>query len=271
MRRGITHMLPTEDAIAVGEELARRFGLPLWQFTLTATDANRFSLRLARRITGRSKIVVHDECYHGSVDETLATLDADGRVVATRPEHRPAGRSGPDDPGRPVQRRRRARASARRRGRGRGPRRAGPDERRHRAARARLPRRAPGADPPDGHDPDHRRDPHDLRRTGRHDGRDGLDPDMLVIGKTIGGGIPVGSYGMTEAIADRIRASMPPRRGRRRGRRNARRLRAVAGGDPGDPRRGPDRRGLRADDPARASAGRPASTTSSRGTACRGT
>ena len=83
MRRGITHMLPTEDAIAAGEELTRRFGLPLWQFTMTATDANRFSIRLARRITGRSKILVHDECYHGSVDETLATLDADGRVVAT--------------------------------------------------------------------------------------------------------------------------------------------------------------------------------------------
>src|ERR687889_1359712 len=83
MRRGITHMLPTEDAIAVGEELTRRFGLPLWQFTITATDANRFSIRLARRITGRQKILVHDECYHGSVDETLATLDARGRVVAT--------------------------------------------------------------------------------------------------------------------------------------------------------------------------------------------
>src|SRR5215208_504723 len=83
LRRGITHMLPTEDAIVAGEELTRRFGLPLWQFTMTATDANRFSIRLARAITGRSKILVHDECYHGSVDETLATLDADGRVTAT--------------------------------------------------------------------------------------------------------------------------------------------------------------------------------------------
>jgi glutamate-1-semialdehyde aminotransferase len=62
MRRGITHMLPTEDAIVAGEELTRRFGLPLWQFTLTATDANRFSIRLARQITGRPKILVHDEC-----------------------------------------------------------------------------------------------------------------------------------------------------------------------------------------------------------------
>src|SRR3954447_26905038 len=83
MRLGITHMLPTEDAIAAGEELTRRFGLPLWQFTMTATDANRFSIRLARRITGRPRILVHDECYHGSGDETLATLDDEGRVVAT--------------------------------------------------------------------------------------------------------------------------------------------------------------------------------------------
>src|SRR6266702_6545257 len=83
VRRGITLMLPNEDALLVGEELQKRFGLPYWQFTMTATDANRFSIRLARQITGRSKILVHDECYHGSVDESLATLDPDGRVIAT--------------------------------------------------------------------------------------------------------------------------------------------------------------------------------------------
>ena len=94
MRRGITHMLPTEDAIWAGEELGRRFGLPYWQFTITATDANRFSIRLARQATGRSKVVVHDHCYHGSVDETFATLDADGRVVSSRRLGRAAGPSG---------------------------------------------------------------------------------------------------------------------------------------------------------------------------------
>jgi glutamate-1-semialdehyde 2,1-aminomutase len=73
-RRGITFMLPTEDALAVGEELKRRFGLPYWQVALTATDANRFSIRLARQITGRPKILVHNYCYHGSVDETFITL-----------------------------------------------------------------------------------------------------------------------------------------------------------------------------------------------------
>ncbi|HUO35155.1 MAG TPA: aspartate aminotransferase family protein, partial [Candidatus Acidoferrum sp.] len=73
-QQGITLMLPTEDACWVGEELTRRFSLPFWQFTLTATDANRFSIRIAREITGRSKILVFNYCYHGSVDESFITL-----------------------------------------------------------------------------------------------------------------------------------------------------------------------------------------------------
>jgi glutamate-1-semialdehyde 2,1-aminomutase len=81
MGKGITLMLPTEDAAWVGAEMGRRFGLPYWQFCLTATDANRFVIRWAREITGRPKIVVHNWCYHGSVDETFAALDPDGRVV----------------------------------------------------------------------------------------------------------------------------------------------------------------------------------------------
>ena len=80
--RGITAMLPTEDALIVSSELARRFGLPLWQFTVSATDANRHAIRYSRLITGRSKIIVIDRCYHGSVDESFATLDAGGRTVA---------------------------------------------------------------------------------------------------------------------------------------------------------------------------------------------
>ncbi len=76
-RRGLTFMLPTEDSVWVGEELSRRFGLPYWQFTLTATDANRFALRLARQITGRPRVLVFNWCYHGSVDEAFVTL-ADG-------------------------------------------------------------------------------------------------------------------------------------------------------------------------------------------------
>ena len=80
-RRGITTMLPTQDAVVVGEEMRRRFGLPLWQFTLTATDANRFVLRIAREVTGRPKVLVFNYCYHGTVDEAFVTL-RDGRPVS---------------------------------------------------------------------------------------------------------------------------------------------------------------------------------------------
>jgi glutamate-1-semialdehyde 2,1-aminomutase len=82
MKRGITLMLPGEDAIFVAEELQRRFGLKYWQFALTATDANRFSIRLARQITERPKILVFNWCYHGTVDESFITLHADGTVRA---------------------------------------------------------------------------------------------------------------------------------------------------------------------------------------------
>jgi glutamate-1-semialdehyde 2,1-aminomutase len=88
--RGVTLMLPTEDSAWVGQELGRRFGLPYWQFALTATDANRFTIRLARAITGRPKILVYAWCYHGTVDETFA-ISVDGET-----------RSRPDNVGPPV-------------------------------------------------------------------------------------------------------------------------------------------------------------------------
>jgi glutamate-1-semialdehyde 2,1-aminomutase len=81
-QKGITLMLPYEDVIWVGEELQRRFKLPYWQFALTATDANRFALRMARHLTGRPKILVFNYCYHGSVDETLITLDEEGTPIS---------------------------------------------------------------------------------------------------------------------------------------------------------------------------------------------
>lgn len=82
--RGITTMLPSTDATWVAQELARRFRVPLWQMAMTATDANRFVLRFARHLTGRPRIAVMDWCYHGTVDETLAVLEhgqAGDRVV----------------------------------------------------------------------------------------------------------------------------------------------------------------------------------------------
>ncbi|OFW70872.1 MAG: aminotransferase [Actinobacteria bacterium RBG_16_68_12] len=74
--KGITLMLPSEDSLAVSAELLRRFGVGSWQFALTATDANRFSIRLARHLTRRPKVLVFNWCYHGTVDETFATLVA---------------------------------------------------------------------------------------------------------------------------------------------------------------------------------------------------
>jgi glutamate-1-semialdehyde 2,1-aminomutase len=72
-------MLPTEDAAVVGAELSRRFGVPAWSFTLTATDANRWAIRLLRAVTGRPRILVNSYCYHGSVDESLIVIGPDGR------------------------------------------------------------------------------------------------------------------------------------------------------------------------------------------------
>ena len=77
---GITTMLPTADAQWVGAELERRFGMPLWSFTLSATDANRWAIRLARLATGRPKVLVFAYCYHGSVDEAFALPGPDGKA-----------------------------------------------------------------------------------------------------------------------------------------------------------------------------------------------
>ncbi len=211
LRRGITTMLPTEDAAWVGEELTRRFGLPAWQFTLTATDANRFSLRLARAITGRPFVAVHEWCYHGSVDESFAVLAGDGtdRVVARR------GNLGPQvDPAQTT--------------------RVVPFNDLDALDRALADREVAalliepaltnvGIVLPD---PGYLEGVREItRRHGTiliHDethticagpggvtGAGGYTPDMLVIGKTIGGGIPVATYGMTTEVADRVRATIP--------------------------------------------------------------
>ena len=89
---GITTMLPTEDAQWVGAELTRRFGMPLWSFTLSATDANRWAIRLARLATGRPKVLVFAYCYHGSVDEAFALPGPEGKA-----ESRPGNVAPPVD------------------------------------------------------------------------------------------------------------------------------------------------------------------------------
>ena len=204
MQRGLTTMLPTEDAPLVGEELTRRFGLPIWQFALTATDANRFALRLARQATGRSIVLVYDYCYHGTVDESFATLGASGEVRA-RP-----GNIGP-----PVDLSATTRVvewndvagleSALSDGQ-------------VAAVLAEPVMTNIGIVPPE---PDY----HEALRalTRRHGtilildethtlcagpggctAAWGLEPDMLVVGKAIAGGLPAAAYGMTAEVSERI-------------------------------------------------------------------
>ena len=207
VRRGITLMLPTADAPAVSLELSTRFGLPLWQFALTATDANRFAIRLARHVTRRPYVLVFNWCYHGTVDETFATL-TDGGVGPRR------GNLGP-----PVDPRTTTKVV----------------EFNDVAALRRA--LAPGdvacvlAEPaltnvgivhpePGFHDA--------LRELTRATGTllvidethticcgpggftaaHGLEPDVLTIGKPLAGGVPAAAYGFTSELAERIEASI---------------------------------------------------------------
>ncbi len=201
--KGVTAMLPTEDAIAVGEEMQRRFGLRDWQFTLSATDANRFVIRIAREVTRRPRILVHNHCYHGSVDETVVTL-AEGEV---RPRE---GNVGPPvDPAVTTRVVEINDLEALER------------ELAHEDVACVL------VEPAltnigivlaeDGY---HERLRELTRRTGTllvidethtlccgpggYTRAHGLEPDFLTIGKPIGGGVPVGAYGFTEELGERI-------------------------------------------------------------------
>lgn len=208
LRCGVTHMLPTEDAAWVGEELTRRFGVGAWQFALSASDANRWALRLARHVTGRSKVVVHDHCYHGSVDEAIAVLDDAGRVVPVR------GSVGPQvdvaETTRVVEFNDVDGLAA------------ALDDRDVAAVLIEPALTNVGIVLPE---PGYLEAVRDLtRRTGTlliidethticagpagATGVWNLDPDVLVIGKTIGGGIPSAAYGFSPAVANRIRGSI---------------------------------------------------------------
>lgn len=201
---GFTTMLPTEDAAIVSEELGRRFGLPLWQFTLSATDANRFALRLARQITGRDKVLVYDHCYHGTVDESFATLDDAGSVVASY------GNIGPSvDPALTTRVVQWNDLVALEHALAQGNVAAVlaepvmtnvgivlPDEGYHAGLRA-LTRRYGTLLIID--------ETHTLcAGHGGYTRAYGLEPDVLTIGKAIGGGVPCGAYGMSHEVANRV-------------------------------------------------------------------
>ncbi len=201
---GVTLMLPTTDAEVAAGELRRRFDLPRWLFTLSATDANRTALRIARHVTGRDKVLCFSYSYHGSVDETFAVRDTSGATIARE------GSVGP-----PVDVALTTRAIE------------------FNDADALREALAPGdvacviAEPamtnmgiilpaPGYHD--------ELRRLTRDagtllildethtfsagprgaTGEWNLEPDMLTIGKAIGGGVAAGALGLSGAVADRI-------------------------------------------------------------------
>jgi glutamate-1-semialdehyde aminotransferase len=206
--KGSTFMLPTDDAIAASSMLAQRFGVPKWQFSLTATDANRHMLRYSRHVTGRQKVAVHDYCYHGTVDETFAVLDDNGNTVARR-----------DNIGKPVEldqttvvipfndleAAEKAFATG------------------EVAAMLMEPALTNiGIVLPE---PGYLEGMQELCRKydviyildethtisagiGGMTRRYGLSPDAVVLGKTIGGGVPVGAYGMSERLAERVANSL---------------------------------------------------------------
>ncbi len=207
LRKGTTFMLPVADAIEVGRELQRRFGLPFWQVALTATDANRFAIRLSRAITGRKRILVHNWCYHGTVDETIATLN--NGVVG--PRH---GNVGPAvDPAETTRVVEFNDVPALERALGAGdvacvlaePALTNigivhPEPGYHEALRA-ITRRTGTLLIID--------ETHTIcAGPGGYTRAHGLDPDMLTLGKPIASGIPAAIYGFTEEVGRRIRQIM---------------------------------------------------------------
>jgi glutamate-1-semialdehyde aminotransferase len=202
--RGITTMLPSEDAGAVGELMAERFGLRHWQFTVSATDANRFLVRLCRQVSGRPRILVHNHCYHGSVDETVVEIGPDGGTV---PRYGSVGP--PVDPAATtrVVEINDVEALAR--------------ELAHEDVACVLVEPALtniGIVLPDpGYHDELRRlaretgtlliidETHTLScGPGGYSGAHGLDPDAISMGKPIAGGIPTGAYGLSDELAERV-------------------------------------------------------------------
>lgn len=200
---GLAVMLPTEQAQTAGEQLAERFGVPRWSFALTATDANRWAIRLARAVTGRWKILVNSYCYHGSVDESLIVTTPDG------------GTPRPGNVGAPVAVTETSRVAefndldglAR--------------ELAHGDVAAVLMEPALtniGIVLPE---PGYLEGVRELTRAhgsllildethtfcagfGGATKAWGLEPDVVTIGKAIGGGIPAGAYGLSEELAERL-------------------------------------------------------------------
>ena len=201
---GMTTMLPTEDAQWVAKNLTERFGMTKWSFSLTATDANRWAIRLVRAITGKPKILVNAYCYHGSVDEALIVVGPDGE-----------GMSRPGNVGSPVDVTETSRVAEFNDLEGLE------RQLKHGDVAAVLMEPAMtniGIVLPE---PGYLAGVRELTRKydalliidethtfsagwGGMTMRDGLEPDVFVIGKAIAGGIPTGTYGLSESFAERV-------------------------------------------------------------------
>lgn len=203
---GLTTMLPTEDAEWVGAELTRRFGMEKWSFSLTATDANRWAIRLVRAITGKPKILFNSYCYHGSVDESLIVVGPDGE-----------GMSRPGNVGSPVDVTLTSRVAEFNDLEGL--------ERQLKNGDVAAVLMEPamtniGIVLPE---PGYLAGVRELTRKydalliidethtfsagpGGMTKRDNLDPDVFIIGKAIAGGIPTGAYGLSASFAERVLA-----------------------------------------------------------------
>ena len=201
---GMTTMLPTEDAQWVAKNLTERFGMTKWSFSLTATDANRWAIRLVRAITGKPKILVNAYCYHGSVDEALIVVGPDGE-----------GMSRPGNVGSPVDVTETSRVAEFNDLEGLE------RQLKHGDVAAVLMEPAMtniGIVLPE---PGYLAGVRELTRKydalliidethtfsagwGGMTMRDGLEPDVFVIGKAIAGGIPTGTYGLSESFAARV-------------------------------------------------------------------
>jgi glutamate-1-semialdehyde 2,1-aminomutase len=202
---GATMMLPTEDAIFCARELERRFGLPQWQLTLSATDANRFAIRMARQVTGRSRILVFSYCYHGTVDETFIVVGSDGLSISRE------GNVGPPvDPRVTTEVVEFNDVEALERALRRGDIACVLTEPAMTNIGIVLP------------DPSFHERLRELTREtetllvidethtfsagpGGYTGANGLEPDMLTIGKSVAGGVPAGAFGMSADLAGRIK------------------------------------------------------------------
>jgi len=209
--RGLTAMLPHPDIVWVAGDLKRRFGLPVWQFAMSATDANRFALRIAREFTGRRRIVVFHGCYHGTVDETVVSR-RDGKTVSRNGNLGPA--FDPAETTMAVQFNDLAELDA---VLAKGDvacvlaepaltNHTGivlPDPGFHDALRA-LTRRHGALLLID--------ETHTFSSgPGGYTAAHGLQPDMLVLGKPIGGGVPSAAFGMSEELGRRMEARMGSR------------------------------------------------------------